>query len=91
MPNIHSAKKRMRQDRVRRARNRSRRATMRTALRRLDQAIAAGDTDAVTESWRGAQSALDRTARLGAIQRNTASRKKARLARRIQAFLGASD
>jgi small subunit ribosomal protein S20 len=91
MPNIRSAKKRMRQDRVRRDRNRSRRSAMRTALRRLDLAIASGDKDAVAASWRGAQSVLDRSARVGAIQRNTASRKKARVARRVQAFLASAD
>ena len=91
MPNIHSAKKRMRQDRVRRARNRSRRATMRTALKRVDDAIAAGDKDAIQASWRDAQATLDRTARVGAIPRNTASRKNARIARRIQSILNAAD
>ena len=39
MPNIASAKKRMRQSAVRRDRNRGRRSALRTSLRKLDEAI----------------------------------------------------
>jgi small subunit ribosomal protein S20 len=83
MPNIASAKKRMRQDAVRRDRNRTRRSKLRTSLRKLNEAIESGDMDSVRESWREAQSMLDRTAQSGVIHRNLAARKKARLSRRI--------
>ena len=83
MPNIASAKKRMRQDAVRRDRNRGRRSALRTSLRKLNEAIEAGDMERVRETWRDAQSLLDRTAQRGVIHRNQAARKKARLSRRI--------
>lgn len=83
MPNIASAKKRMRQSEVRRDRNRGRRSALRTSLRKLDEAIEAGDMDRVRETWRTAQSLLDRTAQRGVIHKNQAARKKARLTRRI--------
>jgi small subunit ribosomal protein S20 len=83
MPNIASAKKRMRQNETRRMRNRSRRSRLRSSLRKLDEAIEAGDMEAVQAEWKEAQSLLDRTARRGVIHPNTASRKKARLANRI--------
>lgn len=83
MPNIESAKKRMRQSAVRRDRNRGRRSALRTSLRRLDEAIEANDMERVRKTWRDAQATLDRMARRGVIHRNLAARKKSRLSRRI--------
>jgi len=83
MPNIESAKKRMRQSVVRRDRNRGRRSALRTSLRKLNESIEAGDMERVRESWRDAQALLDRSAQRGVIHRNQAARKKARLSRRI--------
>lgn len=88
MPNIASAKKRMRQNEVRRARNRTRMSYLRTSLRKLDEAIASGDLDAVRAQWRETQAVLDRTARLGVIHANTAARKKSRLSKRIAGLSG---
>lgn len=84
MPNIASAKKRMRQNEVRRGRNRARRSRLRSALRQLDEAIEAGDLEQVRERWTEAQTLLDRTAQRGVIHRNLAARKKSRLAKRIR-------
>jgi small subunit ribosomal protein S20 len=86
MPNIASAKKRMRQDETRRLRNRSRRTRLRSSLRLLNEAIESGDIEAVKSCWTDTQSLLDRTARLGVIHPNQAARKKARLAHRIAAL-----
>ena len=67
MPNIESAKKRMRQSVVRRDVNRGRRSALRTSLRKLSEAIEAGDMDRVRETWRDAQAMLDSTAQRGVI------------------------
>ena len=84
MPIIKSAKKRMRQNERRNARNRMRRATLRTSIRRLHEAIDAGDSDKVQAQWVKTQGLIDRTARLGIIHPNAAARTKSRLARRIR-------
>ena len=84
MPNIESAKKRVRQNTRRRAHNRMRRSTLRTSIRRLREAIEAGDSAAVQAQWLETQGLIDRTARLGVIHPNAAARTKSRLARRIQ-------
>ena len=84
MPIIKSAKKRMRQNERRNARNRMRRSTLRTSIRRLHEAIAQGDQDAIQAQWVKTQGLIDCTARLGIIHRNAAARTKSRLARRIQ-------
>ena len=78
----------MRQDAVRRTRNRARRSRLRSSLRQLDEAIQAGDMDRVRTCWVEAQSLLDRTAQRGVIHRNQAARKKARLAKRIRQLGG---
>lgn len=88
MPNLASQKKRMRQDVVRRDRNRARMTRLRRSLRRLDEAIEAGDLERVREQWRETQSLIDRTAKHGVIHHNTAARKKARLSRRIARLTG---
>ena len=55
MPNTTSAKKRMRQDAVRRARNRSTKSSLRTQLRKVREAIAAKKVeeseDGIRTSW----------------------------------------
>ena len=84
MPIIKSAKKRMRQNVHRRSRNRMRRATLRTAIRRLREAIEAGNADTIQTQWVQTQSLIDRTARFGIIHPNAAARTKSRLARNIQ-------
>lgn len=84
MPIIKSAKKRMRQNVRRRSRNRIRRATLRTSIRRLHEAIEAGNGDAIQAQWVQTQSLIDRTARFGIIHPNAAARTKSRLAHNIQ-------
>lgn len=84
MPNIASAKKRMRQNELQRVRNRASRSRLRGSLRILNEAIAAGDMDVVQARWLDTQALLDRTAQNGVIHRNQAARTKSRLSRRIQ-------
>ena len=89
MPIIRSAKKRMRQNEIRRVRNRGRRTRLRSVVRKLNEAIAVGDPEAVKSCWSDTQALLDHTARLGIIHRNTAARTKSRLSRRVNAVLSA--
>ena len=84
MPIIKSAKKRMRQNARLRSRNPMRPATLRTSIRRLHEAIEAGNGDAIQAQWVQTQSLIDRTARFGIIHPNAAARTKSRLARNIQ-------
>ncbi len=84
MPIIKSAKKRMRQNVRLNERNRMRRSTLRTSIRRLHEVIETGDGTAIQAQWVKTQGLIDRTARLGIIHRNAAARTKSRLARRVQ-------
>lgn len=78
-----SAKKRHRQNIVRRARNRGRRSSLRTRLRSLDDTLLHGTPEASEQAFVETCKMLDRYADRGLIHRNAAARKKSRLARRV--------
>ncbi len=81
MANIKSAKKRNRQNTVRRSRNRVLRTHIRNTVKELMASI---DSDGNSEeTLKKVQSILSRAASKGIIHRNTASRKTGRLARRV--------
>ena len=78
-----SAKKRIRQDVKRRGRNRWRKQQMKEALREFDEAVKAGDKAKAAEQLKVVYERLDKVAAKGAIHKNTASRRKSRLARML--------
>lgn len=83
MANTPSAKKRIRVIARRTVENRRHRTFIRTAVRRFEKLLKAGDRDAAVEALRTVYRALDRAAQKGTIHRNTAARKKSRLTRRL--------
>ncbi len=80
MAHHKSAIKRWHQSLRERDRNRARRTFARGSVRRLREAVAAGDDTAVKEALSAAYSALDRAAKQGAIHTGKADRTKRRLA-----------
>jgi small subunit ribosomal protein S20 len=83
MANTKSAKKATRQIARRTAINKSRRSRMRTALRKVEEAISAGDRSAADAAMTAAEPALIRAAQKGIVHRNAARRKVSRLAHSI--------
>ena len=83
MANTKSAKKATRQIARRTAINKSRRSRMRTALRKVEEAISAGDRAGALTAMATAEQALVRAARNGVLHRNAAQRKVSRLTRGI--------
>jgi small subunit ribosomal protein S20 len=88
MPNTPSAKKRMRQDAGRRARNRSTKAGLRTQLRKVREAITAKDADASQTEFKTLVKKLDKAAAKKVIHRNRAARTKSRVSYAIKALKG---
>ena len=86
MANSASAKKRNRQTERRTAVNRSRLSEIRSAIRKVEEAIASGDETAAREALRAAQPKLHRGAQKRVVPANAASRKLSRLSRRIKAM-----
>jgi small subunit ribosomal protein S20 len=86
MANTPSAKKAVRKIARRTLVNRNRRSRMRTFLRKVEEAIAAGDAAAAQLALRAAQPELMRAAQKRVLHKNTAARKMSRLAARVKAL-----
>ena len=88
MPNIKSAKKRLRRSLDQRSVNMPRKSRMRSCRRAFREAVETGDRDASATAFRGLCSSLDKAAKSGAIEKNTAVRGKSRAAARLRALSG---
>jgi len=86
MANTASARKRIRQNLRRNERNIARRSRMRTAIKKVETAIAAGDKDAATSALRAAQPELQRASTKGVAHKNMVARKLSRLSARVKAI-----
>ena len=85
MANHFSAFKRTRQTEKRTQVNRANKSRLRTALRGLREAIAAGDKKAAQTNFRETVSVIDKAIQKGTIHKNTAARYKSRLSSRLKA------
>ncbi|HSM40230.1 MAG TPA: 30S ribosomal protein S20 [Afifellaceae bacterium] len=86
MANTVSAKKATRKIARKTAVNKIRRTRMRTRIRTVEEAIAAGDQKSALEALKAAQPEIMRAAQKGILHANAASRKVSRLAQRIKAL-----
>ncbi len=86
MANTTSAKKAVRKIARKTAINRARRSQMRTYVRKVEQAIEAGDAEAARTALSDAEPLMMRAAQKGIVHKNAASRKVSRLSRRVSAL-----
>lgn len=84
MANTSSAKKAVRKIATRTEVNRTRRGRVRTYVRKVEEAIAAGDKNAAAAALKAAEPELMRAASKGVVHKNTASRKMSRLSARVK-------
>lgn len=84
MANTASAKKATRKIARRTDVNKARRSRIRTFIRKVEEALAAGDKAAAQAAFQAAQPELMRAATKGVMHANTASRKVSRLAHRVK-------
>jgi small subunit ribosomal protein S20 len=83
MPNTKSAIKAMRQSLKRRARNLVTKDKFKSAVKEVKKLIALGKKTEAMEMMKKAMSTLDKAAKKHVIHKNTASRKKSRLAKAL--------
>ena len=88
MANHFSALKRARQTEKRTARNRANRSRLRTALRHMRQALAAGNKETAQQAFRDTTSLIDKAIQKGVLHENTAARYKSRLSARLNSITG---
>ncbi|MCK9512929.1 MAG: 30S ribosomal protein S20 [Pigmentiphaga sp.] len=86
MANSAQARKRARQAVALNKHNSSLRSMYRTSIKRVRQAIAAGDQTAANEIFQKASSVIDRVADKNIIHKNKAARHKSRLSAAIKAL-----
>jgi small subunit ribosomal protein S20 len=86
MANTKSAEKRAREAVARRARNVTQRSKVRSAVRKVVEAIRAGNKTEAAAALKAASPVIDSMARKGTIHRNKAARHKGRLAAQIKAL-----
>jgi len=86
MANIKSAMKRNRQNEKRRVRNAAVRSTVRTSVKSARAAIEGGQADQARAALLNTIQTLDKAVTKGVIHKNTAARKKSRLARQLNAL-----
>ncbi len=86
MANTPQSKKRARQSEARFAVNKARRSRIRTFLRKVEEALSAGNADAAKEALREAQPEMARGVSKGVMHKNTAARKMSRLSARVKAL-----
>ncbi|MFQ5525993.1 MAG: 30S ribosomal protein S20 [Thermoanaerobaculia bacterium] len=83
MANNRSTEKRIRQTERTRGQNRATKSRMRTAVKELRGAVAAGDSKRAKSLLPTTLQLLDATAQKGAIHRNAAARTKSRLEKAV--------
>ncbi len=86
MPNIKSAIKRVKVSEKRRAQNASQKSSLRTTIKGFEQSVTANQVDAAQEALKVTSKKLEQAASKGLIHKNTASRKKSRLAKKLNAM-----
>ena len=84
MANSPQARKRAKQNSVRRLRNQSQRAAVRTAIKKLDAAIASGDQATAQSAYVASVSLIDKATIKGLHHKNRAARLKSRLNKRVK-------
>ena len=81
-----SAKKRVRQNAKRNRINRARKSQLKTQIKRFEQALSGGDAKAASEQYRLVARKLDEVASTSTMHKNTAARKKSRLAKKLNSL-----
>lgn len=86
MANIKSAKKRILVNETKAARNKAIRSKVKTAVKKVDAAITAGDKAAAQASLINAITEIDKATTKGVYHKNTSSRKVSRLTKAVNAM-----
>lgn len=86
MANIKSAKKRVLVSKNRYERNKSIKSSVKTAIKKVEAAVAANDKEAAQAALLAATATIDKAATKGVYHKNNASRKVSRLAKLVNSI-----
>lgn len=82
MPNIKSAKKRVKIIEAKSLRNKAAKSELKTVIKKTEIALQSSD-DSKAETYRAAVKKIDQAVAKGLLHRNTAARKKSKLALKL--------
>ena len=86
MANIKSAKKRILVSQIRADRNKSIRSSVKTAIKKVEAAVAAKDVEAAKAALLNATSVIDKAESKGVYHKNNAARKVSRLSKAVNSI-----
>lgn len=81
-----SAKKRVRQNTRRNRINRARKSQLKTQIKRFEKVLAGGDVEAASGQYKLIVGKLDKVASTSTMHKNTAARKRSRLAKKLNSL-----
>ena len=87
MPNIKSAKKRVKEIEKKTIRNNMIKSGYKSAVRKFEEAIEAGKIDEAKNLFSEATKKIDQACSKGVIVKNTAARKKSSLSKKLNAAM----
>lgn len=83
MPNIKSAKKRVLVTSAKTMQNKMWKSALKTAMKKYEAAVDAGDKEAAAVTYKAAVKKIDRAAARGLMSKNAAARKKSQFTRKL--------
>ena len=86
MPNIKSAKKRVKTDAIKKERNKDKVASMRTAIKNVRIASKNGDKKLAEEKLNIANKKIDKAVKSGLVHKNKAARDKSKLNKAVNSI-----
>ena len=86
MPNIKSAKKRVKVTEAKTLQNKMFRSQLKTDVKKYEAALEAGDNELAKETYKAAVKRIDRACARGLMHKNTAAHKKSELTKKLNAM-----
>ena len=86
MPNIKSAKKRVKVIETKTLQNKMFRTQLKTDIKKYEAAVAAGDVELAQATYKAATKKIDKAAVRGIIHKNAAARKKSQFTKKLNAM-----
>ena len=86
MPNIRSAKKRVLVTETKTMQNKAFKTSYKTACKKFEAAVEAGNKDAATEAYKLAVKTVDQVAAKGIIHKNAAAHKKSQFTKMLNSM-----
>ena len=86
MPNIKSSAKRDQLAKARNAKNKTEKSALKTAVKKFDAAVVAGNKDEAVSTYKVAVKAVDKAAGKNLIHKNNAANKKSKMAHKLNAM-----